>query len=156
LGSGFLDRLKSALQLKKELEGWEFKLYGLPFINSDAGFSFGKPEWKAEYDVSLDLLDYGEYVKFGLGRNADLEHIKNRPRCAALLTAVGEHYPSARDHSWWEAYVIMPPPAADWRKPEVLWRMRDENGEFLDEVVEQLLEVAKISAPFVDQLAAKK
>ena len=40
--------------------------------------------------------------------------------------------------------------------PEVLWRMRDENVEFLDKVVEQLLEVARISAPFVDQLAGKK
>jgi hypothetical protein len=34
--------------------------------------------------------------------------------------------------------------------------MRDEDGEFLNEVVEQLLDMAIISAPFVDQLAGKK
>jgi hypothetical protein len=89
-----------------------------------------------------------------LARDFDQEHIKKRPRSNKLLTAVREHYPTARDHRWWEAYVTMQPP--DWRKPEVLWRMRDENNEFLDVVVEQLLEVAKTSAPFVDQLAGKK
>jgi hypothetical protein len=34
--------------------------------------------------------------------------------------------------------------------------MRDENVEFLNEVAEHLLEVARISAPLVDQLAGKK
>jgi hypothetical protein len=155
LVSPFLDRLERALRLKTELkEGWEFERWRCPFEDWEAGFSFGKLEWKAEYYVSLELLDYGEDVTFGLARNAGKDHIKKRSRCAALLTAVREHYPSARDHSWWEAWVTMQP--QDWRKPEVLWRMRDENEEFLNEVVEQLLEVAIISAPFVDQLAGKK
>ena len=44
----------------------------------------------------------------------------------------------------------------DWGKPEVLWRMRDEKDELLNEVAQQLLKVAKISAPFVDQLVGKK
>jgi hypothetical protein len=48
------------------------------------------------------------------------------------------------------------PLTEDWGKPEVLWRMRDEKDEFLNEVAEQLLNVARISAPFVDQLAQKK
>jgi hypothetical protein len=157
LVSPFLDRLERALRLKKELkDGWEFERWRCPFEDREASFSFGKLAWNVEYDVSLSLLDYGEDVKFGLGRNADLEHVKNRPHCDELLTAVREHYPSARPHGWWEAYVIMPPPAADWRKPEVLWRMRDENEEFLNEVVEQLLEMAIITAPFVDQLVGKK
>lgn len=154
LVSDFLDRLERALRLKKELEDWDFELWGHPFINSEAGFSFWKRAWKYEYYVSLELLDHGEDVTFGLARDFDQEHIKKRPRSNKLLTAVREHYPTARDHRWWEAYVTMQPP--DWRKPEVLWRMRDENNEFLDVVVEQLLEVAKTSAPFVDQLAGKK
>ena len=155
LVSPFLDRLERALRLKNELkDGWEFERWRCPFEDGDAGFFFGKLEWKAEYYVSLEFLDYGEDVTFGLARNAEKEHIRKRSRCAALLTAVREHFPSARDHSWWEAWVTMQP--QDWRKPEVLWRMRDENGEFLNEVVEQLLQVAIISAPFVDQLVVKK
>lgn len=151
---GFLDRLESALRLKKELEGWKFEQWGHPFINWEAGLSFDKPEWKAEYYVSLELLDYGGDVTFGVARDFNQEHIKKRSRCDKLLTAVKEHYPSARDHKWWEAYVDMQPP--DWRKPEVLWRMRVENEEFLEDVTMQLLKVATISAPFVDKLVRKK
>jgi hypothetical protein len=152
---GFLDRLESALRLKEELkEGWQFERWGRPFIDSEAGFSFWRLEWKEEYYVSLEILDHGELVKFGLARSLNQERIKKSSHCDNLLTAVKEHYPSARDHRWWEAYVTTQPP--DWRKPDVLWRMRDGNKEFLDEVVEQLLDVAKISAPFVDRLVGRK
>jgi len=155
----FLDRLKCALQLKKELEGWEFELWGRPFINSGAGFSFGKPEWKKEYDVSLSLLDYGQYVKVGLGRNADLEHIKKRPHCDELLTAVSKLHPSARAKKWWEAAVTLQSPAAHWQEPKVLWQMHTD-PKFLEDVADQLLGVAEISERivdrFVDQFARKK
>ena len=44
-------------------------------------------------------------------------------------------------------------PAPDWRKPEVLWQMHNDD-KFLVSVAEQLLEVTKISVPFVDRLGA--
>ena len=82
---------------------------------------------------------------------------RNRPPSDELLTAVKERYPSARLQVVGGLGKLMPAAATnDWRKPEVLWRMRDENEEFLNEVAEQLLEVAKISAPFVDKLVGKK
>ena len=153
----FLDRLKRALQLKKELEEWEFELTGSPFIDSEAEFAFWMSGWKRDYYVCLVFDHYGEEVVFGLRRDADQKRIQDRLHSDELLAAVKERYQSARRRTWWEARVVMPPPStSDWRKPEVLWRMRDENGEFLNEVVEQLLEVAIISAPFVDQLVGKK
>jgi len=158
---GFLDRLERALRLKKELkEGWEFERWGCPFEDGEAGFVFWKPAWKEEYYVNLYFGHRGQEVCFGLSREADKERIKKCSPCAELLTAVKEHYPSATAYKWWEAWISVQslsvqPLAEDWGKPEVLWRMRDENEEFLDEVAEHLLQVAKISAPFVDQLAAK-
>jgi hypothetical protein len=152
---GFLDRLERALRLKKELkEGWDFEVSGHPLEDSDAAFYFWKRAWKEEYYVSLLFSRRGQEVGLALGRDAGLEHVKKRPHCDKLLAAVKEHYPSAAAYTWWEAWVEMQPP--DWRKPEVLWRMRDENEELLDEVVAQLLDLARISAPFVDQLAGKK
>ena len=53
----------------------------------------------------------------------------------------------------------MQSPAANWRKPEVLWQMHTDT-KFLEDVAEQLLGVAEISEPivdrFVDRLARKK
>jgi hypothetical protein len=155
LVSAFLDRLQS--RLKEKLKGWEeleFDRWGDPFKNGEAGFDFGKAVWKKAYYVGLHFWDYGHEVVFGLGREEDKEHIKKRD--PELLAAIRKRYESARDKRWWEAKVRMQPPSDDWTKPEVLWRMRDENDEFLDEVAEQLLEVANISARFVDQLAGKK
>lgn len=156
LVSGFLDRLERVLRLKKELnEGWKFERWKCPFEDSEASFSFWKPAWKGEYYVSLYFGSHGQDMCFGLGRDVDKEKIKNRRHSPDLITAVREYYPRANGgNQWWEARVSMP--AADWGKPEVLWRMRDEKEEFLDEVADHLLKVAKISAPFVDRLARKK
>jgi hypothetical protein len=157
----FLDRLKRALQLRKELAGWEFGLSGCPFEDSEASFYFWKRAWKDEYYVHLYFGHRGQEVCFGLGRDADKERIKNCSPCPELLTAVKEHYPSAGAYKYWEAWISVQslseqPLTEDWGKPEVLWRMHDEKDEFLNEVAEQLLNVARISAPFVDQLAQKK
>jgi len=157
----FLDRLKRALQLKKELEGWEIELWGRPFEDGWAEFALWKKAWKEEYYVSLCFGDHGHEVCFGLARDAYKPHVKNCSPCPKLLTAVREHYPSAGASKWWEAWISVQslseqPLTEDWGKPEVLWRMRDEKDEFLNEVAEQLLNVARISAPFVDQLAQEK
>jgi hypothetical protein len=154
LVSDFLDRLHSRLQEK--LKGWKFDRWGRPFINEEGGFNFWKPAWKEEYYVSLHLGSYGQEVTFGLARNADKERISQCSPDPELLTAVRERYPSASARKWREAEVTMQSPAADWGKPEVLWRMRDEKDPFLEEVADQLLEVAEISEPFVDRLAGKK
>jgi hypothetical protein len=152
LGLDFLNRLKGALELKKELKGWKFEeLWGRPFVNGEAGLDFGKLAWKKDYYVSLWLLDYGEDVTFGLSR--DKERIKTRQHCDELLTAVREHYSTARPHGWWEAYVTMDP--QNWRKPDVLWNMH-KDPDFLNQVAQDLLEVARISERFVDQLAGEK
>ena len=157
LGLDFLDGLERALQLKKELKGeWKFEKEGCPFENSWASFDFSKPAWKNEYFVSLCFGDYGHDVYFGLSRDYDKPSIKKRSRCAALLAAVKEHYTSSNDSNYWEACVSVPSIPGDWGKPDVLWSMHDEKDELLNKVAEHLLKVAKISTPFVDQLAGKK
>ena len=71
-----------------------------------------------------------------------------------LLSAVQKILPSAKSHAWWEARVTMHTPAADWRKPEVLWRMHTD-GRFLGEVAEQLLAIVKVSERIIDRLPRK-
>ncbi len=46
------------------------------------------------------------------------------------------------------------PPAGDWGKPDVLWRM-NKDSKFLDDVAGQLLQVAKISEPIIAGLVRK-
>ena len=48
----------------------------------------------------------------------------------------------------------MKSPASDWRKPDVLWKM-NQDSTFLDDVAEQLLDLAKTSAPIIDGLVQK-
>jgi hypothetical protein len=48
----------------------------------------------------------------------------------------------------------METPAEDWRKIEILWRMHKDDS-FLDDVAEQLLELARIGEPIVDQLVKR-
>jgi hypothetical protein len=81
--------------------------------------------------------------------------MRKRPFCEELLTAIKRLHPSARAKAWWEARITMRSPATDWRSPDVLWRMHTEDT-FVDNVAAQLLEVAKISVPFIDRLARKK
>jgi len=133
----------------------EVRTMGVPFRGWGAGFSFWKPAWKEEYYVELNVWDYGQGVTLGLGRDAGKEHIKKRSHCAELLTAVSKRYPTASARKWWEAAVYMQSPAADWQKPKVLWQMHTD-PRFLEDVAEQLLEVAKISEPFVDKLVGTK
>lgn len=155
LVSAFLDRLERALKQKKDLKEWEFERWNIPFINEEAGFDFGKAIWKKAYYVGLHFWSHGHQVTFGLGRDASKRDIEQRRHDDKLLAAVTKRHASAKAGKWWEANVRMQP-EDDWQKPEVLWRLRDENDEFLNEVAAQLLEVARISAPFVDQLAGKK
>ena len=86
-----------------------------------------------------------------IGVYREKETIGNRPFCDELRRAVKEGFPSATINGWWEARIPLESPAADWRKPEVLWQMHKDE-KFLEDVAEQLLELAKISEPIVDKL----
>lgn len=152
LFAGFLDRLD--MRLMKRLKGWKWERSGGRFfLDAYPGYYFWKPAWEGQYGLGLQCNEYGERMVFGVYREKD--RIGKRPFCEELLSAIATLHPSARTHSWWEARMTMRSPAADWRKPEVLWQMH-KDSKFLDDVAEQLLEVAKISEPIVDRLVRKK
>ncbi len=152
LVSGFLDRLDT--RLKRKLTGWKSERWGGRFFaESYPGYYFWKPAWEDQYYLCLECNEYGQRMIFGVMREKDL--IGKRPFSEELLDAVRKVQPSARTHSWWEARITMRAPAADWRKPEVLWQLHKDT-KFLESVAKQLLGVATNSAPIVDRLARKK
>lgn len=152
LVSEFFNRVQA--QLTAKLKGWKSELQGDFFNERYPGFLVWKPGCKGWYYVRLECYNYGQKMIFGVWRNED--QIMGRPFSKEMLAAVKAHYPSARARAlWWEAVVTMHVPAKDWRTPDVLWRMRTDNG-FLDDVVKQIVEVAKLSEPIIDRLVQKK
>ena len=147
----FLEQLRKRLGI--DLKGWEFEGGGQFFEDTYPGFSIWKPKWVNQYWVGLQCTEHRERIVFGVMRNK--ESIGSRPFCDQLLQAVRNLHPSARTQAWWEARMTMHSPASDWRTPDVLWRMR-KDATFLEEVALQLLEVARVSEPIVDQLVQKK
>jgi hypothetical protein len=151
LVSGFLDRLE--VRLKRTFKGWEFERGGRFFVDAYSGCYFLKPVWENQYWIGLNCNEHGDKMVFGVGR--DKPHIGKRPFCEELLEAISKLHPSGRTHSWWEARMTMRSPAADWRKPEVLWRMH-KDPTFLEDVAQQLLDIAKTSERIIDRLSRKK
>lgn len=150
--SGFLDRLD--LRLKRKLKGWKSDRYGALFLDAYSGYYISKPGWDEQYYLNLQFGEYGKNMVFGVGR--DFEQRGKRPFCDDVLSAVARLHPAARQRKWWwEAQVTMRSPAADWRDSEVLWRAHKDQ-KFLEDVAEQLLAVAKATAPIIDRLARKK
>jgi hypothetical protein len=115
---------------------------------------YWKPAWEDLYYLRLRCHEYGQRMIFGVSREKNRAGEKP-PASEELLNAVRKVQPSARINPWWAVRIIMRTPAADWRKPGVLWQMHKDN-KFLEDVAEQLLQVATISEPVVDQLAQKK
>lgn len=150
LVSAFLDQLGA--KLLKRLKGWKFEKWKHFFIDDCPCFYILKPAWQNQYYVTLQCSDYGENMEFGVQRDED--HIRTRHSCPQLLDTVKKFHPSAHSRFWWEAVINMHSPAPDWRKPEVLWLMHKDDA-FLDDVAAQLLGVAKLSEPIVDQLVRK-
>jgi hypothetical protein len=148
LGSDFLNRLEA--RLMKRFRGWESYRYKRFLVDDWPGYVFWKPAWRDQYSICLQYDNYGEKISFGVGRDGD----RQRPS-PELLEAVRKLHPSAKSHPEWEARVTMRSPETDWRKPEVLWRIRTD-ASFLAEVAEQLVEVAKVSEPIIDRLVRKK
>jgi hypothetical protein len=145
--SGFLGRLQ--LQLTAELKGWKFGRESTIYVDEYATYYFLKPEWAGDYGLKLQWGKYG--VEMVLGVYWVREKVGKRPHCDDLLCAVKEKFPSAKSNPWYEARVEMKTPASDWRSPEIMWRMHTD-ATFLNSVAEQLLDLAKISEPFVDRL----
>lgn len=148
---GFLSRLCE--RLKKELKSWEFQLEDdvRYFEDAWAAFFLWKPNWKHHF-LGLQFVDYGKKMQFGVCRD---KAIHGKAYCGELVEKIKEIAPSARTVTWWEGVITMRSPAADWRSPEVLWRMHIDK-EFLENVAQQLLELAKVSEPILDRLARKK
>ena len=151
LVSAFHARLES--RLTKNLKGWKVEHTEAYFSDRYGTFYLNKPAWDNQYYISLQYSNHGEKMIFGVIRSE--WYIKKRKFSPELLTAVRQIYPSAHSRTWWEAVIDMQSPAADWRKPEVLWRMYKDH-KFLVEVSEQLLEVARVGTPIIDRLARKK
>src|SRR5882672_9555917 len=145
--AGFFERLKSRLATR--LKGWTIEPWKRCLIDSDAGYYLWKPAWRDQYYVVLQFGSRGQDMKFGVLRQAD--RIGKRRFSTELLAAVQKHYPSAHSGKWWEAVVHMHSPAADWTTPEALWKMHTDK-EFLVNVAEQLLTVARVSEPIVNRL----
>ncbi|HPF99366.1 MAG TPA: hypothetical protein PLE77_04810 [Kiritimatiellia bacterium] len=151
LVAGFLDRLDS--RLKKKLKGWRSELYGGSFfVDAYPGFYVSKPTWK-HHSIGFQCGEHGDRMTIGIAR--DTADSRKLPRYAPLLTAVQSILPAARSQAWWEARAAMRSPAPDWRKPDVLWRMHTDN-EFVKDVAEQLLEIARVGEPILDRLYRRK
>jgi hypothetical protein len=153
LVSGFLDRLGS--KLNATLKSWTFEYEKRWFIASYDSFYIWKPEWKDEYFVTLSCENKGTRMTFGISRDLDKEQVKKRGHCEDILNAIKQIHPTATVNNWWEAVMPMRTEGADWTKPEVLWRMHSD-GTFLDEVANQLIEVARIAEPIVDRFIQAK
>jgi hypothetical protein len=151
LVSSFLKRLHSNLEPK--LGGWDHVLWKQFFVDPYPAMYLWKPSWKDQYSVAFQCSNHGEEMVFGVQR--DETYIKKRPFCAEILSAVRKLHPSAHARTWWEAVVTMQSPAADWRKPEVLWRMHKDE-KFINDVAEQLLEVAQATEAIIDRLVQKQ
>ncbi len=147
----FLKRLET--RLKGKLKGWHFEGPKEPFFVARIPcFYFAKTAWSDEYSLALQANKYGKRMEIGVYR--DYDTISKRRFSNELLNAIKSVYPTAHPENWWEARVFMQSPAADWRKPDVLWRM-NKDSKFLVEVAGQLLEVARLSEPIIDGLVRK-
>lgn len=146
----FIDRLDT--RLKKSLKGWKSEPYGCFFVDSYANYAIWKPSWDGHYYVTLQCENYGQKMFYGILRDEKI--IGKRKFCSDLLAAIKQHDPSGRSTKYSEVVMEMRSPATDWRKPEVLWRIHTDS-RFLDEVVGQLLQIARISEPIIDRLVRK-
>jgi hypothetical protein len=148
---GFLDRLDT--RLIKTLKGWKSEREKIFYEDPWASFNFWKPTWDNQYGLGLMWDDTRKEMIFGVYRE---DNIWKRPHCDELLNTIASKIQlSVKKNPWWEARIRMKSPASDWSTPEILWRMHSET-KFLDEVAEQLLDVARIATPIVDRLARKK
>jgi hypothetical protein len=151
LVSAFLDRLDT--RLKGKLKEWEtFRQHDF-FNDHWAGYYVAKPAWGKVYAIGFECVQHGGTMYLGISRKTN--DTRKQPLSPELLGAVKTIHPSAKSHPWYEAFVTLRSPAPDWRKPDVLWRMHKDT-EFLTNVADQLLELAKVSGHIIDRLVRNK
>jgi hypothetical protein len=146
----FLARLDKRIKLG--FPGWKSDKDPIFFTDRYPTYYFWKPEWAGQYGVGMQFGEYGKEMVFGVYR--EKEKVGNRPFCDELMTIVREVHSRAESNAWWEVRIRMDSPVENWRQPEVLWRMHTDK-EFLDDVAEQLLDLAKISEPTIDKLVGQ-
>jgi len=147
--SNFLTNLDT--RLKRDLRGWESSRYGEFFVSKYPSYYVKDPRSKF-YSIGLQAGEYGASMAIGICREA--ESSSKRPLSPDLLSAVQSIHPSARAEPWWEAKVRMNSPDSDWRKPEILWRIHTDT-EFLEDVANQMLELARVCEPVFAELCGK-
>lgn len=136
-----------------KLKGWKSEPHQEFFVGSEPNYAFWKPTWEGRCFVALDCGSRGRKMAFGIMRELRFKDFKQT--CPGLLQAVQKSFPTARTNRWWEAMVPLENPAEDWTKPDSLWRMHTEKG-FLTSVASQIIEMAKVSEPFIDRWTKKK
>jgi hypothetical protein len=150
LMSSFLDRLETRLTGK--LKGW--KSWRDPnFFKTYAGYYIVKPEWEESYWIGFEC--YPNCRQIDIGITWETKNTRKQG-VAELLTALQTIYPSAKylpAYRW--VYAMLRSPAPDWSKPDVLWRMH-KNPEFVTDLANQLLEIAKVSEHIIDRLVGNK
>ena len=152
LMSSFLDSLEILLMGK--LKGWKPQRDS-NFFKATAGYYITKPKWGESYWIGFECYPDGSRVDIGITWETDNTR---KQALAELLTALQRIYPSAKIWSnprlkW--VYAMLRSPAPDWSKPDVLWRMH-KDPEFVTDLANQLLEIAKVSEHIINRLVRKK
>jgi hypothetical protein len=150
LMSSFLDRLET--RLRRKLKGW--KTFRDPnFFKTYAGYYITKTEWGESYWIGFEC--YPNLRQIDIGIMWETGNIRKQAP-TELLPALQTIYPSAKyipAHRW--VYAMLRSPEPDWSKPDVLWRMH-KDPEFVTDVANQLLAIAKVSEHIIDRLVRNK
>ena len=111
-----------------------------------------KPAWNWRYLVEIQAQGYGSRMVYGVWR--DERWMSSVPRDVVLYNLVCKKLPHVlKPRPWYEAEIVLTSPAADWRLPEVLWRMSNDDA-FLQEVASLLRELANVVETRIDELVA--
>ena len=123
------------------------------FFEATAGYYITKPEWGESYRIGFECYPNGSKIDIGICWKTD--NIRKQAP-AELLTALQKIYDRAEytpKYRW--VYATLLSPERDWSKPDALWRMH-KDPEFVTDIANQLLEIAKMSEPIIDRLVRNK
>ena len=150
--SGFFSRL--ANRLMNKLPGWSWEYAPAFFTERYGRFGIWKNPWKGRYRIVIEAYDWGARTIGGVWR--DENTLGSAPRDPNLLAAVKQLHPGDRcvGRTWFEAEVTLRSPAADWRTPEILWRIHSDE-RFLGEIANLFLDWVKASEKMVDAAVAR-
>jgi hypothetical protein len=149
---GFFARLGE--NLINKLPGWSREYAPTFFMERYGQFSIWKESWQGHYRFAIEAYDWGAGMIGGVWR--DENALGGVSRNSEILAAINKLHPRdrCRDRVWFEAEVTLRSPAADWRKPEVLWRIHSD-AQFLAEVEALFLGWVKSAERLVDAAASR-